>query len=253
MKEIESRQNEKIKLVRKLSGKKYREQYGLFAVENFKIIKDALESGYDFEKIFLTKDFWEKNKEDFKILENNSKAQDFYLISEEVNEHISQLDTSPGILAVYKIKKEKHIKNKSVVYLNGINDPGNLGSILRSSLAFGFENVVVDKFCADIYNHKTINAAKESIFKLKIIEDSDNSWLKNCALPVYATATKGEISLEELRPAREFCLVFGSESHGVDKRIMDLADKSIYIPITGRVESLNVAQAATVFLYKLAR
>jgi TrmH family RNA methyltransferase len=250
---ISSPQNSQIQLLKSLALKKYRYQELKFTVENLVIIYDALMGGSDFESIFVTQKFLDKNKNKFEQLLKKTKLEKYYLIDERVNKHYSQLETPSGITAVYKIKPGVLEKDKSVIYLNGLNDPGNVGTIMRTALAFGFTNIIIDETCTDIYNAKTINAAKDAIFKLNITEDIKVAWLKKNknSLPIYTTNSHAGTDLDKFKAAKEFCLVLGSESHGVSEEIMKLADKNIKIEMSGDIESLNVATAASILLYEL--
>lgn len=252
-KEITSQSNEKIKWLKKLSQKKFRQQTREFTVENLTTIYDALKSGYDFTDLFLTQDFIKRNKERFEVLQKESKLKEYYLISEDVNKCYSQLDTPSGITAVYKARPSSFNDSKSVVYLNGINDPGNMGTILRSALAFDVPNIVLDVGCVDVHNSKVINAAKDAIFKINIIEDNDREWLKNNkdAFPIYAADAKNGVTLCEAKIKKPFCLVLGSETHGVDEEIIKLSSMSIRIDISDKIDSLNVASAAAILLHGL--
>jgi TrmH family RNA methyltransferase len=252
---IASAQNTQIQLLKKLALKKYRLQENKFTVENFVIIFDALEAGFDFEAIFVTSEFINRNKSKFSELLSKTAAGKYYLIDEKLNKHYSQLETPSGITAIYKIKLGSIIKNESVVYLNGISDPGNMGTILRTCLAFGFMNVIIDETCVDIYNSKSISAAKDAIFKINTINDSGLGWLKKNkkTLPIYATSSHQGTYLKKFKAAKEFCLVLGSESHGVSEEILALADENIKIEMSDKIESLNVASAAAVLLYELRK
>jgi len=249
---ISSPQNAQMKLLEKLNLKKYRQELGQFMVENFTIIVDALESGRDFAALFITEEFAAKHQEKLLSLQKKSKSQNFYLIDQKLNKNYSSLDTPSGVTAVYNIKPEKMDKT-SVVYLNGVSDPGNLGSIMRSALAFGFNNIMLDENCVDIYNPKVISAAKDAIFKLNIAEDKTGAWLKKCSLPIYATSSHLGEDLTLVKPAKNFCLILGSESHGVSREILTSAAKSIKIEISSQIESLNVATAAAILFYELKR
>lgn len=250
---ISSPQNNQIQLLKKLALKKYRHIEQKFMVENLAIIHDALQGGYNFESLFVTEGFIKKNIDKFKLLLLNSKIDKYFLVDENLNKHYSQLETPSGITAIYKIKKTVLKKDSSVIYLNGINDPGNLGTIIRTSLAFNFVNIVLDETCADIYNAKTISAAKDSIFKINYLEDKDLNWLKENAksLAVYVANSNSGRSLLNFEPEKRFCLVLGSESHGVDEEIIKLAKENIKIEINGEIESLNVATAGAIMLYEL--
>lgn len=249
---IESKQNNQIKLLKKLQIKKYRQNLSLFTVENLTIISDGLKDGYDFEALFVTTEFNYKNKEKLKTIENKTKAKNFYLVADQLNKEYSNLDTPSGICAIYKIKTRR-LDTSSVVYLNGINDPGNLGTIMRSALAFNFSNLVLDSNCVDIHNFKVINAAKDAIFKLNIFEDERGKWLKGNKLPVYTTSSHTGVNLEKFKAAKYFCLILGSETRGVDPELADSSNKSLKIEISPKIESLNVATAAAILFYELRR
>jgi TrmH family RNA methyltransferase len=247
-KEIESKENNKIKEIKKLALKKYRATLNKFVVENWVIILDAFKAGYNFEEILFTKEFADRYKKDIEILKGKISKDNFYLIDEKINKHASQLKTPSGVLAVYKASKDKTGKGP-VVYLNNISDPGNLGTILRTCLAFDFKNIVVDDQCADIYNYKTINAAKDSLFKINISKDVKGEWINNTKLPIYVTLPGRGKSLKEFFPAKEFCLVLGGESSGVDKKIIKKAEEEINIKTSASIESLNVAISASIMLH----
>ena len=249
---IASLQNNQIKLLKKLALKKYRYEYKQFAVENLTIICDALASGYDFEVLFVTAEFVTRHLDKFQFLQDNSKAP-YHIIDEAVNKHYSELDTPSGITAIYKFQNTPLKDRESVVYLNGVSDPGNLGTIMRTALAFNFTNLVLDENCVDIYNAKTISAAKDSIFKLNILEDKDGAWLKNNALPLYVTSSRDGSDLEEFKAENNFCLVLGNESHGISNDIMQRASQTIKIDISDSIESLNVSVAAAILFYKLRK
>ncbi len=250
---IKSKDNSQIKLLKKLSQRKYRTSYGQFVVENNVIIHDALESGYDFLSLFVSSDFKDKHKAEYKYLQDNSKSKNFYLVDTKTNKHFSSLKTPSGISALYSIKPSTLSNNNSVVYLNAINDPGNLGTIIRTMLAFGFKNLVLDEKCADIYNAKTINAARNTIFKINILRDSELNWLKQNKLAIYTSDVHDGENIDNFRPASNFCLVMGSESHGVDPAIKKIANKNLKIKIKNNIESLNVAIATAIFLYKFKK
>lgn len=251
--EIASKDNAKIKFLKQLGQKKYRDESGKFLAENAVIIGDALKAGIVFDAIFATKDFIEKNKEKFDLIIANSDTSEYYLIDEKINKSFSAMDTAPGIAAVYSKPEKKIDYAKPIIYLNAINDPGNLGTILRSALAFDLKNIVIDERSADVYNPKTINAAKDAIFKLNIAFDKDLKILKEIKekMPVFATRLEKSEGLEILKKEKLFCVILGSESHGVDKAIQEMSDNFIRIPISNEIESLNVAASAAIIFYEI--
>ncbi len=253
LKTIKSKNNAQIKLLKKLSQKKYRKEANKFIVENYTIIYDALKNNNDFLSLFITKKFKSKHQKKYKYLQNNSKSSNFYLIDAKINKYYSQLKTPSGISAIYDIKTSSPKTNKPVIYLNAINDPGNLGTIMRTMLAFNFNNLIIDEKCADIYNAKTINSAKNAIFKINILQDKNKNWLKQTKLPIYISNSQKGKNIDNFQPADKFCLVMGSESHGIDQEIINIANEDIKIKISKNIESLNVAIATAVFLYKFSK
>lgn len=247
---IKSKDNEKIKLLKKLKLKKYREKYNKFFVENLNIIKDA---GINFSSLFVTQEFIENYPKELEVVLDKSGAGEYYIINNRLNKSFSELDNPSGICAVYERVKQKINFDSHVVYLNNINDPGNLGTILRSAFAFNFKNIVLDETCADIYNAKTINAAKDSIFKLNVFHDKNLKILKETKsrMEIYTTRLKGGEDIVELKKEKLFCVVLGNEVKGVSKEIEEMSDKFIKIDINEEIDSLNVATAASIIFYEI--
>lgn len=247
---ITSKDNEKIKLLKKLSQKKYRRNLGLFKVENLKTILGAEEASVQFESIYITEGFISKHEDFVKLLGAN-----YFIISESVNKSFSELDTAPGICAVFKLIDREINFNEQIVYLNNISDPGNLGTILRNALAFGLKNIVVDEDCADIYNSKTLQAAKDSIYKLNIASDDKLHILKEIKskMKIYTTRIQDAETIDVLKKLNNFCLVLGSEAHGVAKEIQEISDGFIKIDMAPNIESLNVASAAAILFYEMSK
>ena len=176
-----------------------------------------------------------------------------YVLKDSLNKVFSNLKTPSGICAIYDIKERKHKKNQSIIYLNGINDPGNLGSILRSALALGFENIVLDEHCASLYNFKTLTAIKDTIFKLNIERDNgfDKIKLIKNKMSVIVSTSNGKTDFREVAKNKPICVVFGNEANGVSDDIMEIADFKIGIKLFNNVESLNVVSASSIILYKI--
>ena len=251
--EIISRDNPKIKFLKQLQQKKYRDKFEKFFVENAVLICDALRSEFFFESLFATENFIEKNKEKFDFILDHTNAKEYYLISEKINKSFSNLDTAPGICAIYHKKRKGIDFTKPIIYLNGINDPGNLGTILRSALAFDLENIVVDEKCADIYNPKTISASKDAIFKLNIISDKNLEIFDQIKekMKVFSTRVERSDTLDALKNEKLFCLILGSESRGVDKELQEMSDACVRIEMGKKIESLNVASASAIIFYEI--
>ena len=251
---ISSADNSKIENLKKLKLKKYREELGEFLVENLVIINDALKAGYRPISIFASEEFAKKNKVVLENITRESKLNDWFEISDKINKSFSNLENPSGLGAVYKnIEPKNLVFDKSLLYLNSIGDPGNLGTIFRSAVAFGVKNIILDETCVDQYNYKTINAAKDAIFKINIYHDKNLKLLKEIKekMPIISTKIDGPKNINILNKHKKFCLVIGDESRGVDKNIEKLADEFLKINISGDIESLNVAMATAIILHNV--
>jgi TrmH family RNA methyltransferase len=251
MEKITSLENEKIKFLKKLGDKKFRDQSGQFLVENLIIIHDALQSGFLPTTLFVTEEFLQSGEE--KLNSIIKKFPDYFIINEKVNKSFSSLATASGIAAIFNKPKKELNLGEIIIYLNAVSDPGNLGTILRTAAAFDLENIVVDEKCADIYSPKTISAAKDAIFKLNITHDSGMQIFNKIktAMPIYATDLEGEEDAKDILKAEDFCLVLGNEANGVDESIIKIADQLIKIEMGEKIESLNVAVAAGILFKKI--
>ena len=235
---IDSLDNKKIKEIASLKIKKYRDQYGLFLVEGKHLVDEAKKSGL-LEEVILLDDEYDFDKK--------------LIVSEKVMKKLSFQDSLPSIMGVCKIKDSKLIGSKYLL-LDGIQDPGNLGTIIRSSLAFGVDTIVLSKDSVDLYNDKVIRSTQGMIFHINIIR---------CDLEDVINKIKGDIiiigtSLGESTPLRmlekkdRFALIVGNEGNGVKKEILDLCDDIVRIEMNKDVESLNVGVATSIILYEMS-
>ncbi|MCR4280027.1 MAG: RNA methyltransferase [Candidatus Komeilibacteria bacterium] len=248
MKEIISRGNHTIKELKKLQQKKFRYQQRAFMVENIVTVKDAWQvSGVKPRVLFVTASVLSHHP----WLEEVTKGGDIFVITPEVNEVASELDTPTGLVAVYDFIEHELDWETNFVYLNKVADPGNLGTILRSAAAFGIKNIVLDKGCVDLYNAKVIQAAKNAIFLCNFGFDQGNLWAElKSKMPVVTSIVTGGGGIN-FNTAGPICLLIGSESHGADKELVEQADHTISIPTSGAIESLNVGVAASILFYEL--
>ena len=251
-KSINSKSNPRIKLLRQLSSKKHRLLNQLFMVESLKIIHDAFISDHVWNELFISESF-KKENQIFLSSIGRSLERDIYTIPDHLNREFSSLSTPSGICATYSLLDTKPNTKESIVYLNNISDPGNLGAIFRASLAFGFKNIIIDDKCADIYNPKTIQSARDSIFKVKISQDNERKLLNKLAksMKIIVTDTQGDFSLKNTNSKDKYCIVFGNEANGVNQSIKDMAHYSLKVNISPDIESLNVLSAASIILHSL--
>ena len=234
---IDSLDNKKIKEITYIKIKKYRDQYGLFLVEGKHLVDEAKKSGL-LEEVILLDDEYDFDKK--------------LIVSEKVMKKLSFQDSLPSIMGVCKIKDSKLIGSKYLL-LDGIQDPGNLGTIIRSSLAFGVDTIVLSKDSVDLYNDKVIRSTQGMIFHINIIR---------CDLEDVINKIKGDIkiigtSLGDSTPLRSidklerYALIVGNEGNGVKSEIQDMCDENLYIKMNKNAESLNVGVACSILLYEM--
>lgn len=238
IKEIMSRQNELVKEVAKLSDSSFRRENQKFKVDGFHMFEMARDSKALLE-VFTLKE----------VLGLDSDIPQ-YIVSEEIMEKISSSKSPQGIVSVCKFIEEKTVTSNKVLYLDDVSDPGNLGTILRTALAFGFNDIILSMNCCSIYNEKALQASQGAIFRLNIVYGKNLVEFKEKGYKILATEIKGSKSLENIQKPDKFVLVLGNEAHGVNESILNLADERIRIDIEN-IESLNVAIACAIAMYEL--
>ncbi|MBO7614582.1 MAG: RNA methyltransferase [Bacilli bacterium] len=236
---ITSKSNSKVKLAASLNEKKYRLENGMFLIEGRKILDMGLEAKL-VDTIFTTKE-----------LKNIDSAVKIYKVTDEIIEKISNEKNPEGIVAICKFRnwEKDYSKYKKIVYLDDVSDPGNMGTIIRTALAFNYDAVVLSKNCVDIYNPKVITAARGAIFLLPIFND-DLGRFSNKEIIVSALSDKA-VSLEKVNKKDDFVLVLGNEAHGVSENSLRMANQVVKIDISDSIDSLNVAIAGGILMHEL--
>lgn len=235
-----STDNKKIKELKKLNIKKYRDQSNSFLVEGEHLVLEAYKKGL-LEELFLE----ENTKLDLDVKTS--------YLSRNVIKFISELDNPSNIIGLCKKVEEKEIGNK-VLVLDDIQDPGNFGTIIRSAVAFNINTIVVSNNTVDIYNSKVIRASQGMLFNINIIRRDLNVFvpeLKKEGYQIYATKVNGGKSLKTIEKMEKFAIIMGNEGAGVSDNLMNLADEYLYIDMNSNCESLNVAVATSIILYEL--
>lgn len=242
-----------------LKQKKYRDEYGEFVIEGFKIVEEAIKSNQPIEFIVLK----ESLSGDFKIGELLKKNKaNIYFADEKDFKQISSLETPPGILVVLRhvrtseTLRQTQGKNVPFLILDSIKDPGNLGTIIRTADWFGFENIVVGDDSVDVYNPKVLQSTMGSIFHINFEQNKNTieliGKLKNDGYKIIATDLAGNDKKPAFRDDK-FAIVIGSESFGINKEILKMADYKYKISGTGKAESLNAAVATGIVLYEFSQ
>lgn len=246
---IRSKENKLIKDLKKLKQKKYRDSEDKFLAEGLKFL-DYLQ--YIPEMIIIREDILENNSYLDKISKFDVKK---IFIDKKIFFELSSQENSQGILILYK-KKSFNIKNLSddIVILDDVSDPGNLGTIIRICDAANFKDLILTKNSVDAYNEKVIRASMGSILNINIIymeREDILKILKEKSYHSYATyLDKNSLHYNKVKIKNKNAIILGNEARGVGKDFLEIADKKIIIPILGNAESLNVAVASALVLYK---
>ena len=255
---ITSKDNEIIKNVRKLKEKKYRDLNNEYIVEGVKMIKEAILEEAKIKLIVVCEENAHSGAIDKKLLYEIAKYECIY-VSKKVFDLISDVQTPQGMLAV--IEKENSedkidFTEDVIVVLDGIQDPGNLGTILRTIDSVGLKQVIVSKETADSYNPKVVRSTMGAIFRVKVIESQNIlDTLKNMKKHKYkimATSLETDNSIYDVDYNKKV-IVIGNEANGVSQEILNYADEKIKIPMLGKTESLNASVATAVILYEYVR
>ena len=258
MKIISSKDNELIKNIRKLKEKKYRDINNEFIVEGIKLIKEAIEENAKIKQIVICENCLKTEIIPKNLMYEIAKYECIY-VTENIFKFISDVNAPQGILAIIdrKIDNNKIDYNSDIIVaLDDIQDPGNLGTILRTVDSVGLSQILVSKGTADCYNPKVIRSTMGAIFRVKIIE-CDNlqetlKEIKKHKFKVLVTSLQTENSLYD-SDLNKKVIVIGNEANGVEKEIQDMADVKIKIPMIGKTESLNAAVSTAVVLYEYVR
>jgi len=258
---ITSPSNPKIKQALDIKNKRSKYKNIVFIIEGPHLIEAAMASGSRIKKVFFASAF-ESKKDGRKLLRQISESTaELYQTTEQILNKLADTETPQGIIAIasYEIKKLEEITFKQaplIVAVDGVQEPGNLGTIIRTADAAGADAVIILKGTCDAFVQKTIRATAGSIFNIPVIySDTDNllHWLKTTGITLAATALDSDKSIFETNLKNPSAFVFGNEAHGVSSEIKKRADLILKIPIFGKAESLNVSASAAVCLYEAAR
>lgn len=242
MEVITSLDNKRIKNYAKLLNKKYRDQESMFLVEGEHLVIEAKKSGCLIEVIRC---------EDYELDFDVSTT----IVTYEVIKKLSNTLNPQKVIGVCKKLDDKEIGNK-VLILDGIQDPGNLGTIIRSSVAFGVDTIVLSNNTVDLYNDKVLRSSEGMLFHINIIRDDINRLIDKLhdeSYQIYGTKVDGGSVLKDVTFSEKCAIVMGNEGSGVSSSILDKCDKYIYIPMNNDCESLNVGVATSVILYEMSR
>ena len=245
---ITSKDNEKIKNLKKLKEKKYR--LDSYIVEGIKMVKEAISENQEIALIAI--------REDFKI-DFDTKNIKTVTISNKIFNDISDVKTPQGILAVIKKNQNNQIETNQeyILALDSLQDPGNMGTIIRTADSANINQIIINKTTVDPYSPKVIRSTMGAIYRTNIIEVEDlKATLKEMKLKgfqIITTDLKATQSIYDINYNNKTVVVIGNEANGVSQEILQTADKKVIIPMLGKTESLNASIAASIMIYEYVR
>lgn len=254
MQVISSKANEQIKHIKKLFQKKYREEYSEFVIEGIKIVKEALAEKVNLKSIYIN----EQNKEEILREIPEIEKMNTSIVENSVFCDISDVVNPQGIIAIVEKASSNKISydEKLFLILDGISDPGNMGTIIRTADSLNMKQIIVSKNTLDIYNPKVVRSTMGAIFRVNVIyvEDlvKEVENLKSRGIKVYSTDLRTDKSIYSISYENS-AIVIGNESNGVSREVLDASSDRIKIPMNGKTESLNAAVATSIVLYEANR
>ncbi|OPZ91567.1 MAG: putative TrmH family tRNA/rRNA methyltransferase [Firmicutes bacterium ADurb.Bin419] len=259
---ISSNKNPVIKEIKALKEKKFRDQKGLYFIEGIRFVEEALKENVKISKILVSDKLKDVHggKEILEQLESHG-FQNVYILSNNIYMEITDTESPQGILAVLKkeavsINSVFDDKNFFVV-LDSLQDPGNMGTIIRTADAVGVTAVIVSKGCVDVYNPKVLRSTMGSLFHIPVCY-SENiletlQEMKDKGIKLCAAHLKGRKNYFELNYKENIAIIIGNEANGISDSVVDISDELVKIPMLGKSESLNASVAAGLLMYEVLR
>lgn len=255
---ITSKDNEIIKSIKKLKEKKYRDEAKEFIVEGIKLIQEAIEENARIKTIVVCEECLKGDAIEQKLLYQIAKFNCIY-VTLKVYSTITDVKKPQGMLAVIEMENTEDVikYDEDVIFvLDGIQDPGNLGTILRTLDSAGLSQLIVSKDTVDAYNPKVVRSTMGAIFRVKVIESNDLvktiKNIKKHKFETLVTALDTNESIYEINYSKKI-IVIGNEANGVSEQIKEIADIKAKIPMLGKTESLNAAVATSIIAYEYVR
>ena len=236
IKAITSKDNPRVKFAYSLKENKYRKTHKMFLAETFKSLEMALAQNLVVEVFAI----------EYINLPENIPLN---LVSEDILKKLSSNVNPEGVVFIAKMDDKEVKEPNKILYLDEISDPGNMGTLIRTALAFNYDLVLTSENCVSIYNDKVINSSKGAIFAIPVRKGKLSDY-KNTHQIIVSDLSKDAIDFNNLKLEKRFVLVLGNESHGVSKENKKLATNSVIIPISN-IDSLNVSVAGGILMNKI--
>ena len=243
---ITSVKNEKVKEWRKLKQKKERDRQGCFLIEGTHLVEEAYASEWEIIEIIYEANY---------PVPDWAREYNCYDVSDNVFLAITETKTPQGIAAVVRKKEISSIQGEKLLFVDRIQDPGNVGTMIRTADAAGFDGVILGKGTVDLYNDKVIRATQGSLFHLSIMEGDLLTYitdLKASSFEIWSTSLDEAEYYQDVKVPSKLALVLGNEGAGVSPEIIEASTHNVKIPIYGKAESLNVSIAAGILMYHAA-
>ena len=257
MQVISSKDNEIVKSIKKLKDKKYRDLSKEFIVEGIKLVEEAIQENAEIKKIIICEDCINNGLINKNLMYEIAKNDCIY-VTEKVFQSLSDVTNPQGILAVIGQNTIEEIKYNDdiILVLDGIQDPGNLGTILRTLDSTNLKQVIITNKTADPYNPKVVRSTMGAIYRVNVIQTDDLvKTLKDIKKHKYQIASTSLQTKETIYDInyKKIAIVIGNEANGVSKEVLDISDEKIKIPMLGKTESLNAGVATGIVLYEYVR
>ena len=260
---IVSPQNKFIKLAASLKLKKYRDELGLFIVEGVRLVEEAAHSNWLIETCIYTSEALQQERVQGILTGLQAKNCRMIQVPAIIYDKITDTKAPQGIMAIvqkyaYQISDVLASgKQPFLVVLDELQDPGNVGTIIRTAAAAGSTGVILTKGCTDVFASKAVRASMGSIFHIPIFEGLTNreivSYMAQHEIDILATSLESSNVYFKVNLNKSIAVVFGNEGNGVSHELLEQAQDRLYIPLLGQVESLNVAASAAIILYEVVR
>lgn len=253
MLEIESKNNNSFKDIKKLKEKKHRVKNNKYIIEGLRFVDEALKSGVSIDSIIFTENFKEKNDEFFSKISANVKL---IQMNESLLKQLCSTENPQGVLAVVNMQNKELKDGELVILVDKVQDPGNMGTIIRTAHAAGASGIVVIKGTVDIYNDKTLRSTMGSIFYIPVVEDDSLEYIKSLKEDGYrlvVSSLQGKNNFFEEDLQGKVIIAVGNEGNGISDEVYEISDVKVKIPMPGNAESLNVAVATSVMIYEKIR